>query len=171
MTADTAAETRRRIRAAMERRDHAAVVSLLTPDVAFHSPIISTAFEGRQAVGDVIAGVIDTFGDLHYTAEASEGDLQILSFRARVRGRDIEAVDLLRVNDAGLVYDITVLIRPLAGLATVAAVLAPYVARGRTRALLLRAFATPIAALLTLIEPLIPRLIHTRTHTHTSQEQ
>jgi ketosteroid isomerase-like protein len=163
-TSDTAAEARRRWRAAVERRDNDAVASLLAPNVVLNSPIVGVArFEGRQAVADLMAAVIETFDDLRYTEELGEDDLQMLAFRARVRGRDIEVVDLLRVDGEGLITEFTVLIRPMAGLAAVAAALAPHIARGPVQALLLRALATPLAALLALTEPLIPRLIRTRS--------
>jgi SnoaL-like protein len=162
-TPDTAADTRRRLRAAVERGDHAAAVSLFADDIVLNSPIIGSArFEGREAVGNLMGAVIETFDDLHYTAEGEAGELQVLAFRARVRGRDIETVDLIRVNDAGLITEFTVLIRPMAGLAAVAVALGPHIGRGPVRSFLARALAAPLALLLRIAEPLIPRLIRTR---------
>lgn len=158
-----AAATRDRMHDAFERRDHAAAVATLAPDVVFHSPILArTAFEGRDVVSDLFRAVMDSFDDLHYTAAAGSGQLQMLPFRARVRGVEIEGVDLLCVDDSGLVKEITVQIRPMAGLAHVAAALGPQLARGPVQRLLLRAFAAPLAFLLTAMEPLIPRLVRTR---------
>jgi hypothetical protein len=162
-THDTAAETRRRLRAAVERGDTDAAVSLFAEDIVLHSPVIGSApFEGRRAVGDLMAAVITTFEGIHYTAEGEADDLQVLSFRARVRGRDIEAVDLMKVNHEGLITEFTVLIRPMAGLAAVAVALGPHIARGPIQSLLARMFAGPLAVLLRIVEPLIPRLIRTR---------
>jgi len=50
----------------------------------------------------------------------------------------------------------------MAGLAAVAAALGPHLARGRVQSVLIRLLAAPLAALLRLTEPLIPRLIRTR---------
>ena len=54
-------------------------------------------------------------------------------------------------------------IRPMAGLASVAAALGPRIARGRVTGVLVRLFAAPLALLLGLVEPLVPRLIRTRS--------
>jgi hypothetical protein len=155
--------TRQRIRDAFERHDQAAAVATLAPEVVLHSPILGRpAFEGRGAVGDLLAAVMATFDDLTYTVEGDSGSIQTLAFRARVRGRDIEAVDLFRIDDAGLITEITVHIRPMAGLAAVAAALGPHVARGPVQRVLIAAFAVPLASLLHLIEPLSSRLIRTK---------
>ena len=163
-TADPAA-TRRELRAAMERRDLAAVVALFAPDIVLRSPIIGRpSFEGREAVANLIAAVVATFDDYEYTLEGEgEGDgVQVLAFRARVRGREIDAVDLFRMDDAGLVTEIVVHIRPMAGLAAVAAALGPHLARGPLQRVLVTAFTVPLAFVLGVVEPLIPRLVRTR---------
>ena len=54
-------------------------------------------------------------------------------------------------------------IRPMAGLAAVAATLGPRIARGPVSRILVRLFAAPLAVLLGVVEPLIPRLISTRS--------
>jgi hypothetical protein len=86
----------------------------------------------------------------------------VLVFRARVRRVDIETVDLVRVDDEGLISEFTVLIRPMAGLAAVAVALGPHIARGPVRSVLIRVFATPLALLLRIVDPLVPRLIRLR---------
>jgi hypothetical protein len=160
--ADPAA-TRERIRDAMQRRDLPAVMATFAPEVVLHSPIIGgSAFEGPKAVGDLLGAVMAGFEDYTYTAEAGNDDVQMLAFHARVRGREIDVVDLFRMDDAGQVTDITVHIRPMAGLAWVAVALGPHLARGPVQRVLIAAFAAPLALLLSAVEPLIPRLIRTR---------
>jgi len=158
------AETRQRFRAAMEAGDHGAAVATFAPDIVLRSPIIGGRFEGRQAVGDLMGAVIETVEDLRYTVEAADADgTQILAFSACVRGRDIDAVDLLRVNEEGLISEFVVHIRPMAGLAAVAAALGPRIARGPMSRVLVRLFAAPLVVLLSAADPLIPRLIRTRS--------
>ena len=160
--ADPAA-TRRRLREAFERRDEAAVLATYAPGVVLRSPILSRpSFEGRDALARLTAAILATFEDLEYTREADAGDAQMLTFRARVRGVDIEGVDVLRVDETGLVEEIVVHIRPMAGLAAVAAALGPHLARGPLQRVLVTAFSVPLVYLLRATEPLIPRLIRMR---------
>jgi SnoaL-like protein len=155
--------TRQRMRDAFERKDSAAAAAILAPDVVLHSPILgSPAFEGREAVGHLMAAVMTTFDDLVYTVEGDSGPVQSLAFSARVRGREIEAVDLFRIDDAGLVTEITIHIRPLAGLAAVAAALGPHLARGPVQRILITALAAPLTILLSVAEAITPRLIRMR---------
>ena len=155
--------TRDRVRDAMQRRDLPAVVATFAPDIVLHSPILGgTPFVGPQVVGDLLGGVMTSFDDYTHTVESGDGADQVLAFHARVRGREIDVVDLFRIDDEGLVKEITVHIRPMAGLAHVAAALGPHLARGPVQRVLIATFAVPLALLLTLVEPLIPRLIRTR---------
>ena len=156
------AAARRRVREAMERGDHAAVVAQFAPDVVLHSPIIPRHFEGRAAVADLMGAVMETFEGLEYTAEGEVDGLQVLGFDARVRGRDVQAIDAMRMNGEGLVSEITVYIRPMAGLAAVAAALGPRIARGPVQRVVVSLFAVPLAALLRVVQPLIPRLVRLR---------
>ena len=162
-SSDRAVATRDALRAAVERHDHAAVTALFAPEIVLHSPILgSPPFEGREAVARLMGGVLAEFDDIRYTAEGEAGGAQVLFFRARVRGREIETVDLVRVGDDGLITEFVVVIRPLAGLAAVAAALGPHIARNRATGVLVRLFAAPLALLLRITEPLIPRLIRMR---------
>ncbi|HKP89194.1 MAG TPA: nuclear transport factor 2 family protein [Thermoleophilaceae bacterium] len=163
LRASDPAETRDRLRDAMQRRDLPAAVATFAPDVILHSPILGgPPFEGPQAVGDLLGAVMTNFDDYTYTAVSGSGDMQMLAFHARVRGHDVDVVDLLRMDGAGRVREITVHIRPMAGLAHVAAALGPHLARGPLHRILITAFSRPLALLLSLAEPLVPRLIRTR---------
>lgn len=157
------AAVRSRMRAAMETHDHATVVSLLAPDVVLRSPIIGTPFEGREAVARLLGAVIAEFGNSVYTGEGEVGDRQVLHASARVRGIDIDIVDSMNVNDHDLVDHIQVYIRPIAGLAAVAAALGPHLAKSRLHALLIAAAATPFALLARLMQAVSPKLIRVRS--------
>jgi hypothetical protein len=68
---------------------------------------------------------------------------------------------LFRLGDDGLIREITVFVRPLAGVANFAAVLAPRLARsraGRGRALLARLLTRPVEAALRRGDALAPWL-------------
>jgi limonene-1,2-epoxide hydrolase len=106
-----------RFRVAVEAMDHAAAVETLADDVVFHSPVTFKAFEGRDATAFVLAGVMRVFSNFRYTdqLEAVDG-VHALVFRADVGDREIEGIDLVRVNDDDLIDDFTVFVRPQSGL-------------------------------------------------------
>ena len=111
-----------RFRAGVEARDHAAMVATLADDVVLHSPVTFRAFEGRDATAYVLAGVMRVFTNFRYTDQLAAGDgVHALVFRADVGEREVEGIDLLRINDEDLVDDFTVFVRPLSGLNALAA--------------------------------------------------
>jgi hypothetical protein len=111
-----------RFRAAVEAMDHAAAVETLAEDVVFHSPATFKPFEGRDATAFVLAGVMRVFTNFRYTDQLqSAGNVHALVFRADVGDRQVEGIDLVRVNDDDLIDDFTVLVRPLSGLNALAA--------------------------------------------------
>jgi hypothetical protein len=115
-------------RAAAEARDLDALVELLAEDVVLHSPVTFRHYTGCETVGILLRLVADTFEDLHYTDQL-EGpdDVHALVFRARVGDRELEGVDLLRLDADGLIADLTAIIRPLSGVAALAQAIAPKV--------------------------------------------
>jgi hypothetical protein len=105
-------------RAAVEREDIDAVSALLAPEIVFHSPATFHPFVGRETVTRLLTIVLHTFEDFRYTDElenARDGT-HALIFRAGIGGREIEGIDLLRVDEQGLIADFTVMLRPLSGL-------------------------------------------------------
>jgi SnoaL-like domain len=103
-------------RAAVESMDVEAAAELLAPDIVFHSPVTFHPFVGRETVTRLLGLVAQTFEDFRYTDELGGGDTHALIFRASVAGREIEGIDLLRLDEDGLIADFTVMLRPLSGL-------------------------------------------------------
>ena len=99
-------------RKAIEARDHAALIQTLAPDVVFHSPIVYHDYVGRDAVAPILAAVMDVFADFSYVDEFTAPDGKVLLFSTRVGERDLEGVDILKFNAAGLVREFTVMVRP-----------------------------------------------------------
>jgi SnoaL-like domain len=112
-----------RFRAGVEAGDHAAMVATLAEDVVFHSPVTFRAFEGREATAYVLAGVMRVFENFRYTDQLATGDdhVHALVFRADVGDREVEGIDLVRINADDLIDDFTVFVRPLSGLNALAA--------------------------------------------------
>jgi len=109
-------DTPARFRLAAEQGNLAAAEELLAPEIVFHSPVTFHPFLGRETVTRLLALVGETFENFRYTDELSAGDVHALIFRASVGERELEGIDLLRLDEAGLIVDFTVMIRPISGL-------------------------------------------------------
>lgn len=105
-----------RFRLAVEREDLQAAGELLAEDIVFHSPVTFHPFVGRDTVTRLLGEVIQVFEDFRYTDELLTDGAHALVFRASVADRDIEGIDLLRMNAQGEIADFTVLLRPLSAL-------------------------------------------------------
>jgi hypothetical protein len=107
-------------RAAVEAGDVDAVEATLAPDVTFRSPAVFKPYEGRDAVMHLLRTVFEVFEDFEYANELEGDDVVALVFRARVGDRQLEGLDLLALDDNGLVRELTVMVRPLSGLVALA---------------------------------------------------
>jgi hypothetical protein len=115
-------------RDAVEARDHPAMVGTLAADVQFNSPVAFRPFEGRDAVGQVLGAVMETFEDFRYTDELEGATAHALVFEARVGDKEIQGIDLLRFDGDGRIRDFTVLVRPLSAMVALAQAMGPKVA-------------------------------------------
>jgi hypothetical protein len=102
---------------AAEAGDAAALTSCLAPDVVLHSPVAYQPYVGRETVGGILRLVVEAFDGWRCVEELHgvEG-LEGFVFATRVGGRELQGLDLLRLDEDGLVSDLTVMIRPLSGL-------------------------------------------------------
>jgi hypothetical protein len=103
-------------RTAVEAKDIDAAGELFADEIVFHSPVTFHPFVGRETVSQLLGLVAETFEDFRYTDEFETGAAHALVFRASIGGREIEGIDLLRLDDDGLIADFTVMLRPLSGL-------------------------------------------------------
>jgi hypothetical protein len=122
-------------RDAVLARDHSAMVETLSQEVVFNSPVAFLPFEGRDAVGQVLGAVMETFEDFRYTDELQGPTAHALVFSARVGPKKLQGIDLLRFDSDGRIRDFTVLVRPLSGTIALAEAMGPKVAhlKGGTR--------------------------------------
>ena len=105
-----------RFRATVEEMDIAAAAELLAEDIVFHSPATFHPFIGRETVTRLLGLVAETFEDFRYTDELESDGAHALIFKAAIGGREIEGIDLLRLDEDGLIGDFTVMLRPISGL-------------------------------------------------------
>jgi hypothetical protein len=115
-------------RAAIEARDLQAMSILLAPDVVFWSPVAFKPFRGRQDVTRVLGQVLEVFEDFAYIDELEGSGTHALVFEATVSGRAVQGLDHLRFDEAGLISEFTVMVRPLSAVIALAEAMAPRVA-------------------------------------------
>ena len=151
------------LRAAGERGDADAVAELLAPGVVFHSPISARIrFEGRDEVTALHRDIFAVLADVETTEALVLGDTGSFSFRARVRGVELEVVNVVRVDEQGRIAECRVFARPLPALATLFSALPPRVAtrrRGRLTGALVALVARPLAFALRTADRVAPRLV------------
>jgi SnoaL-like domain len=99
-------------REAVEAGDVGRMTAALDPEVIFRSPVVFRAYEGRDAVMQLLSLVAEVFEDFRYVDELHGGDTTCLVFEARVGDRELEGVDYLRHGPDGLVTELTVMVRP-----------------------------------------------------------
>jgi hypothetical protein len=128
-----------RFRAAVERGDLGAAADLFTEDATFRSPVLFKPYEGRGQVAKIlqaaerVLGVGSEFRYVHQLEDPVER-IAILEFATVVDGRDVEGIDKLTFDDAGMITELKVMIRPASALERVGARMAeefPKVGLGR----------------------------------------
>lgn len=115
-------ETAERFRAAVEKRDLAALEELFTDDVRLYSPVKFVPFEGKAMVMGLFGVLLRTFEDLRYlgrlegevetSADGEAAPTVVLPFRALVAGRQIHGIDQLQFDGEGRIKEFTVMVRP-----------------------------------------------------------
>ena len=119
-------------RAAIEARDLDAAVALVREDVIFRSPVVFTPYEGREALRQILAAVIDAFEDFRYTREigADGAADHALVFEARVGDKQVQGCDFIHVDADGAIDEFTVMVRPLQAMLALAEAMKARLAAG-----------------------------------------
>ena len=159
----TVSTTIKALRSAGERGDADAVAELLAPDVVFHSPMTERIlFEGKEDVTALHRDIFAVLEGIDTAEPLIVGDTASFTFRAHVRGIELEAMNLVRCNELGQIVDCKVFVRPLPGLATLFAALPPRVSarrRGRLTGALVGLLASPLAFAIRTADRMAPRFL------------
>lgn len=102
----------------LERRDLTALPELLAANVVFRSPMAHTPYPGPEVVTTILGTVIQVFVDFTYHRQLATADGLgvVLEFSARVDGRDLKGIDMIRFDEQGKIVDFEVMVRPMSGL-------------------------------------------------------
>lgn len=93
-------------------KSHDGISALMAEDVAFMPPTYWATWTGRDAVSAVLGHVNQVFTDFEYRRVMGSGNDWALEFQCKVAGLDAVGVDLITLNDAGLMQTFEVVMRP-----------------------------------------------------------
>jgi hypothetical protein len=115
-----------RFRRAVEARDHETIRGLFARGVRVFGPVVAEPVHGVRDAGAVVWAALSRFDEIRYVGQFGgrigngEGgagvETHMLRFRAQVEGRQIEGIDVIELDDDGLIATLTVLFRPLESL-------------------------------------------------------
>jgi hypothetical protein len=98
---------------AMRRKDLEAMLTHMADDVLLKTPLVVEPFKGKAAIRPVVEsllGVVDKFD----FRETMQGPQHVSQFFGVTVGSDqLDGMDYWRINEAGLIQEMTVLWRPL----------------------------------------------------------
>jgi SnoaL-like domain len=115
-----------RFRAAVEAGSVRQAETLFSEDAVFRSPVLFKPYTGRDQVVKVLEAaerVLGLDGEFRYVHQLEDPDERVamLEFATVVDGREVEGIDKLTFNEAGLITELKVLIRPASALQQVGA--------------------------------------------------
>ena len=118
-----------RFRAAVERGDVNEAADLFSEDATFRSPVLFRPYEGRDQIAKVLQAaerVLGVGGEFRYVHQLEDpvDRVAILEFATVVDGKDVEGIDKLTFDAAGMITELKVMIRPASALQRVGAKMA-----------------------------------------------
>lgn len=95
--------------------DPAVLDALLADDAVFHSPVVHTPQVGKTVVMAYLVAASHVLGNdsFRYVRELVDGEEMMLEFVTECDGIAINGVDIIRFDEAGLIRDFKVMVRPL----------------------------------------------------------
>lgn len=92
-----------------------AIAAIVREDAVFHSPVVHSPQHGRPLVTAYLAAAGETLGNasFRYVRELVDGGNALLEFETELDGIHVNGIDLIRFDEAGMIADFTVMVRPL----------------------------------------------------------
>ena len=109
-------------------QDLDALSQLLAEDITLGAPPYWPRFEGRELVHHLLGLILQSIEGFSYRREWQHGNELALEFRGRVGELELQGVDLITVNDRGLVQGLDVVMRPVNAVNALQEIIAPRMA-------------------------------------------
>ena len=95
--------------------DPALLSAMLAEDAVFHSPVVHSPQAGKPKVMLYLLSAAKVLGgdSFRYVREVIQGQQACLEFEAELDGVHINGIDLIAFDDAGLIKDFKVMVRPV----------------------------------------------------------
>ncbi len=99
----------------MRTHDQGALRAMIHADAVFESPVVHTPQRGAEIVFKYLASAEHVLGGpgFEYRGEWRAGNSAVLEFANVIEGIEINGVDMISWNDAGLITHFKVMVRPL----------------------------------------------------------
>ena len=101
-----------RMQEVVAKGDESLIADLLAEGVSFLPPTYWKTWKGRAPVAAVLGHVGKVFSEFRYRRIMGEGKDWALEFQCKVGDLDTVGVDLITLNDAGLIQTFEVVMRP-----------------------------------------------------------
>ena len=111
----------------VREKDVEAVRGLLAPNACIGAPPYWQRLEGADRVAHLLGLIVRTIDDFTYHRQWRNGGELALEFTGRVGDLDLQGIDLISVNDEGLLAKIDVPMRPMNAVQALQKIVAPQV--------------------------------------------
>ena len=98
------------------QRDWDALPELLADDVTFHTPVDAMPLRGKDAFVASLRQSFSIFENFEYAREFVGAEGHVLEFRGSVGDAAFTGIDIIRLDGAGKVTDLVVMIRPMSAM-------------------------------------------------------
>ncbi len=109
-------------------RDFDALEKVLAEDIELGAPPYWAKLSGRPVVHHLLGLIIQTIEDFTYHREWCEGGEYALEFTGHMREHDVQGIDLISVDEKGVIHGFDVLMRPVNSVIELRNVIAPQMA-------------------------------------------
>ena len=109
-------------------RDLVALETALAEDVAIGAPPYWEKLRGRPLVHHLLGCIIRTIENFTYHREWRHGNELALEFTGRVGELDLQGIDLITLDENGVIRNLDVLMRPVNAVLSLREIIAPQMA-------------------------------------------